>query len=213
MPKPTLYFQSSNEGALPSAQEELRWNEETEMGTVLTGDGNSTGIFLGALTNAQASDDFDIIITHDAEEPITGVKFYFQQTTNTRTGGSGFTSTDDALGAEADFNEMLSWGDASFDGESGTSVQDGMYLTFKDETEDQATCQLRTDYMDSLANAKPLTLSGRPGGTGTPDVINAFDGYSGGDYAWIKARLFVPESLEDAGKRQIALYTRLTYTF
>lgn len=213
MPKPTIYFQSSNAGALPTAQEELRWNEELEMGTVLTGDGNTTGIFLGALTNAQFSDDFDIIITHDAIEPITGVKFYFQQTTNTRTGGTGFTSTDDVLGAEADFNEMIAWGDSSFAGDPGTSVADGMYLTFKDEVEDPATCQLRTGYMDNLANAKALTLDGKPGGSGTPDVINAFNGYAGGDYAWVKARLFVPESLEDAGKRQLALYTRLTYTF
>lgn len=213
MAKPTIYFQASNSGALPAQQEELRWNDELEMGTVLTGDGLSTGIFMGALTNAQFSDDFDIIITHDAQEPITGVKFYFQPTTNVRTGGTGFTSSDDIIGADTDFNEMKTWGIDAFNGVAGTSTSDGMYLTFKDEAEDASTCQFRDGFMDELATSKALTLDGRPGGTGTADVINAFDGYSGGDYAWIKARLFVPESLEDAGKRQIALYTRLTYTF
>jgi hypothetical protein len=213
MAKPTIYFQGSNAGGLPSQQQELRWNYESEIGTVLTGDGNSTGIFMGALTNAQYSDDFDIIITHDAQEPITGVQFYFQPTTNVRTGGTGFTSSDDVDGANTDFEEMRQWGTDSFNAETGTSTVDGMYLIFKDETEDATNCQFRENYMDSLANSKPLTLDGKPNGTGTGDVINAFDGYSGGDYAWIKTRLFVPESLEDAGKRQIALYTRLTYTF
>jgi len=213
MAKPTIYFQASNAGDLPSQQEELRWNDEAEMGTVLTGDGNSTGIFMGALTNAQYSDDFDIIITHDAQEPITGVKFYYQPTTNVRTGGDGFTSTDDVQGATDDFNEMRKWGTDSYNTVEGTAAQDGMYLIFKDEDEDQNNCQFREGFMDELANAKALTTEGRPGGSGTEDSINAFDNYAGGDYAWIKARLFVPESLEDAGKRQLALYTRLTYTF
>jgi len=213
MAKPIIYFQSSDAGNLPTEQESLRWNEETEMGTVLTGDGNTTGIFLGALTNAQSSGEFDIIITHSATEAITGVKFYFQPTTNVRTGGTGFTSTDDTAGAQADFDEMKKWGDDSYAGESGTSAIDGMYLIYKDESESQIDDQFRTDWMDTLENARPLNNKGRPGGTGTEDVINPFDGYSGGDYAWIKTRLFVPESLEDAGKRQIALYTRITYTF
>jgi hypothetical protein len=140
-------------------------------------------------------------------------KFYFQPTTNVTTGGTGFTSTDDTLGAQADFDEMKKWGDDSYAGEAGTSTIDGMYLNFKDETESQLNGQFRTGFMDSLANAKPLDNTGRPGGTGTEDVINPFDGYSGGDYAWVRTRLFVPEALEDAGKRQIALYLRTTYTF
>jgi len=213
MSKPIIYFQSSDAGELPASQEELRWNEEAEMGTVLTGDGNTTGIFLGALTNAQSSGEFDIIISHNAEEAITGVKFYFQPTTNVRTGGTGFTSTDDTQGAEDDFNEMKKWGDDSYAGESGTSAIDGMYLIYKDEDETQVDCQFRTDFMDTLDNAKALTNEGRPGGSGTEDVIDPFDGYSGGDYAWIKTRLYVPEALEEAGKRQLALYTRVTYTF
>ena len=211
--KPTIYFQASNQGALPSSQTSFRWTEESEMGTVLTGDGNSTGIFLGALTNAQFSDEFDVIITHNATEPITGVKFYFQKTTNTRTGGSGFTSSDDLLGAEADFAELLGWGDKSFTSGPDTTEADGVYLIFKDEAESATNCQLRTNFMDTLAASKPLNNSGRPGGTGTEDVINAFNDYSGGDYAWIKTRLFVPEYIENAGKRQIAQIMRCTYTF
>lgn len=212
MSKPIIYFQSSNDGSTPSQQEELRWTEEDEMGTVLTGDGNSTGIFLGALTNAQSSGEFDVIITHSAEEPITGVKFYFQPTTNVRTDGTGFTSTDDAAGAQDDYDEMKKWGDDSKDEVSGSSAQDGMYLIFKDADEDQATDQFATDVMDTLENAKALNGDGLPGGSDT-DQIDAFDDYSGGDYAWIKLRLFVPEYLEDAGKRQLASVMRITYTY
>jgi len=213
MAKPIIYFQGSNAGAVPDSQESLRWTDEAELGTVLTGDGNTTGIFLGALTNAQSSGDFDIIISHSAEEPITGVKFYFQPTTNTRTGGSGFTHTDDAQGALDDFNEILKWGDDSKNNVTDSTPQDGMYLIYKDETEDQTNNQIATGYMDSLENARELNLDGKPGGSGTADVIDPFDGYAGGDYAWIKTRLYIPQYVEDAGKRQMALYMRLSYTF
>jgi len=213
MPRPTVYFQGSNAGSLPDQQEELRWTEEAEIGTILTGDGNTTGIFLGALTNAQSSGEFDVIITHDAEEPITNVKFYVQPTTNNRDGGTGYTSTADADGALADFEEMRQWGDDSYNNEAGTSAQDGLYLIYKDESDIADTCQFRTGFMDELANAKELNNLAKGGTTDPEDQITAFDGFSGSDYAWIKLRLFVPESLEDAGKRQFSLYTRITYTF
>ena len=213
MAKPIVYFQALNAGSLPTSRESFRWTEETEMGTVLTGDGLTTGVFLGNLTNAQSSGDFDVIITHNAVNEITGCKFYFQPTTNNRVGGTGFTSTADVNGATADFNELLTWGTDSFTGKPNTGVNDGMFLTFKNETRNPLTCQLRTGFMDSLEIAKALTNEGKGGVGGAEDTIQPFNGYNGSDYAHIKLNLSIPESLEDAGRRQGALFMRLTYSF
>jgi len=214
VPKPTLYFQNSDSGSLPTSQESNRWTEETEFGTVLTGDGNTTGLHLGALTNAQYSNEFDIILSHTAIEPITNVQFYFQPTTNVRTDGTGFTHTADSNGAQEDFNELLQWGDDSVAGIPDSSAHDGMYLIYKNEPENQGLQQLITGYMDSLSNARMINEDAKPNGTAiTADAIDSFNSYTGGDYAWIKTRLFVPQYLEDAGKRQYSLVVRLTYSF
>ena len=211
--KPIIYFQSTNNGALPSNRDSFRWTEETEMGTVLTGDGLTTGVFLGNLTNAQSSGDFDVVISHNAVNEITGVKFYFQPTTNNRSGGTGFTSTADTNGALADFNELVKWGTDSFTAKPNTGVNDGMFLIFKDETRNPISCQLRTGFMNSLEHAKALSNSGKGGVGGAEDTIQPFDGFSGSDYAHIKLNLSIPESLEDAGRRQGALFMRLVYSF
>lgn len=211
--KPILYFQGLNSGNMPTSRESFRWTTETELGTLLTGDGLTTGVFLGNLTNAQSSGDFDIIITHNAINEITGVKFYFQPTTNNRVGGTGFTSTSDVNGATADFEELKLWGKDAFDGKPNTGVNDGMFLTFKNETRTTLTCQLRTGFMDSLENAKPLTNKGKGGVGGAEDTIQPFDGYSGSDYAQIKLNLTIPEALEAAGRRQGALFMRIVYSF
>ena len=128
MAKPIIFFNGLNNGSLPSVRESFRWTQETELGTLLTGDGLTTGVFLGNLTNAQSSGDFDIIISHNAVNEITGVKFYFQPTTNNRVGGTGFTSTADVNGATTDFNELLSWGSDAFNGQPNTGVNDGMFF-------------------------------------------------------------------------------------
>lgn len=211
--KPILYFQGLNSGNMPTSRESFRWTTETELGTLLTGDGLTTGVFLGNLTNAQSSGDFDIIITHNAINEITGVKFYFQPTTNNRVGGTGFTSTSDVNGATADFEELKLWGKDAFDGKPNTGVNDGMFLTFKNETRTPLTCQLRTGFMDSLENAKPLTNKGKGGVGGAEDTIQPFDDYSGSDYAQIKLNLTIPEALEAAGRRQGALFMRIVYSF
>ena len=215
MPKPTIYFQGSNAGSLPANQTDLLWNDEVGgLGTTLTGDGNTVGIFLGALTNAQLSDDFDVIISHSAEEPVTGVQFYFQPTTNTRTGGTGFTSTDDVAGADADFAELVGWGDGYDNAVIDSAEADGLFCMFKDESEDRTIQALKTDNLDSLANSRSLDMSAKPGGGAEAvDSIASFNNYSGGDYAWIKLRLRAPQYIEDAGKRQVAFVCRLTYTF
>lgn len=211
--KPIVYFQGLNSGALPASRESFRWTEETELGTILTGDGLTTGAFLGNLTNAQSSGDFDIIISHNAINEITGCKFYFQPTTNNRTGGTGFTHAADTNGALEDFTELVQWGTDSYAGAINTGVNDGMYLTFKTETKAGLTGQLRTDFMDSLATAKPLTNAGKGGVGGAEDTIQPFDNYTGSDYAHIKLNLTIPESLENAGRRQGSLFLRLTYSF
>ena len=212
MAKPILYFQGTNAGSLPSTQEEFRWTEETELGTILTGDGLTTGINLGALTNAQSSGDFEIIISHNATQPVTGVKFYYQPTTNVRTGGEGFTHSDDSIGATSDFDEIRQWGTDSFNAVSGTSAIDGMYLKFVNETEDPLNCQFRDGFIDSLENSKQLNGNAKPGGQDTDQIV-AFNNFGGDDYARFSTRLFVPDSLEDPGKRQISLVCRLTYSF
>lgn len=213
MGKPQIYFQGLNSGNMPSNRESFRWTEETELGTLLTGDGLTTGVFLGNLTNAQSSGNFDVIISHNAINEITGVKFYFQPTTNNRVGGTGFTSTADVNGALADFNELKQWGKDAFDGLPNTGVNDGMFLIFKNETRTPLTCQLRTGFMDSLENAKPLTNAGKGGVGGAEDTIQPFNGFSGPDYAHIKLNLTIPESLENAGRRQGALFMRIVYSF
>ena len=47
MAKPIIYFQSSDAGSLPSAQESLRWNEELEMGTYIRTLSHNAGYTLG----------------------------------------------------------------------------------------------------------------------------------------------------------------------
>ena len=67
--------------------------------------------------------------------------------------------------------------------------------------------------MDSLENAKSLNNSGKGGVGGAEDTIQPFDNFSGADYTHIKLNLTIPESLEDAGRRQGALFMRLVYSF
>ena len=213
---PNIYFQGVDEsGDLPATQESLRWNEEAEIGTVLTGDGNTTGIFLGALTNAQVSDMYEIVISHDALEPVTNVQFYFQPTTNTRTGGTGFTHDANVTGAEDDFYELRDWGTDFDNGIEGSSEADGLYCMYYNESEDQRALQAFKDgYMDTLATARPLNYDAKPGhGAELVDSISSFNGYGGGDYARLKLRLKAPQYITEAGKRQAAFVCRLTYTF
>jgi len=213
MSKPTIYFQSLNSGAFPSKQESFRWTEETELGTKLTGDDTaaSVGIHLGALTNLSSSNEFGVIISHSATNPITGVKFYFQPTTNVRTNGTGFTSSADAAGAQTDFDELLKWGDDA-------DTTEGM--TIKQWHEADYTL-LKTGVADELANAIPLSNYGKFKDTidnegdsddGEKDWIEPFADYVSNDAAGVKLQLNVPD-IEDAGIRQMALYTRIVYTF
>ena len=213
MAKPTLFFQGLNSGSIPVNRESFRWTEETELGTILTGDGLTTGAFLGNLTNAQSSGDFDVIISHNAVNEVTGCKFYFQPTNNNRIGGTGFTHPADTNGALDDFNELVQWGTDSYAGAINTGVNDGMYLTFNGETKEALTCQLRNGFMDELATAKPLSNLGKGGIGGAPDSIQPFNNFEGADYAHVKLNLSIPESLEDAGRRQGAFFIRITYSF
>lgn len=213
MAKPIVYFQGSNAGVLPASRESFRWTEETELGSVLSCSNGTVGINLGSLTNNQSSSLFDIIISHNAIEPITNVKFYFGLATTDRAGQTGFTSTADQLGIEADFAELRKWGTDSFNNTVGSGPSDGLFLTFKNETVDKINCQFRDGFMDELATAKPLTDAGKGASGGSPDSILPFNNFAGPDYAWLKLNVFVPENEDSAGKRQISLVSRVTYSF
>ena len=218
MAKPIIYFQGWNGTDLPTGQETDRFTEETELGTKLTGSGNAkVGIFLGALTNLSSSTEFNILMTHSAENPITGVKFYFQPTTNDRAGGNGFTHTDDIQGAQDDFDEIRGWGD----NDDGTGNNYG--LTFKRQFDGDVTL-MKTDVMDSLANSLELdnngkfsSDSGRAGDSANDkkDFVEPWDDsnkYIHNTAAAITLQLNVPD-IEDAGVRQSALWIRLSYTY
>lgn len=235
MAKPTLFFKAYDATTLITGYGDLGlrnenlWTDLAGFGSKLTGSVDSSiGINLGDVTNLSESGWFGICITHDAINPLTNVMFYFQPTTNERfksdnilgTEPPGFTHSG-VSGAADDFTEIIKWGD-----EGNNSA--GMYMQFYHQNNTiQSTDVLKTGIMDSLANKKQLTNDGRfgPGFTkyGVTDptygesVINPHpqdtaSQYISGDAAVLRVNLSVPD-IEEAGIRQISLYSRITYTF
>ena len=224
--KPTIYWQKAQIGDLPpgdtSNRAKDRWTEETEFGTVLRGDGLTTGIYLGSLTNGSSSDEFSIVVSHNALNEVTNCKFYFQPTTNVRTGGVGFTHTDDAAGALLDFDEMKGWGNKQKDLDDAlpTGEEGGLFLypTFaKPATGTTSGWVLRSGNMEDVTTSKDVDdtfyYNATPFGTPTPGSIQPFLNYTSSDALFVTSKLIVPNSLEVAGARQNSIVLRLVYTF
>jgi len=236
MAKPTIYWQGMNDGALPTTQDSFLWNREpdadntTHLGTKFVGDvdNSSVGLDLGAMTNLQEGEDFPLIITHSATEPITNVQFYYTVSTNIRGTATGFANEDDAgadgmTGAEKDFEELRAWGDGKItaDGDPVVDNNDykyGMRLRFWGEVD---PTPMSTGAMDELANSKLLNNDGKWAGSvgsagnsqsGEEAWIEPWSDYVSNDAAAIKTSLSIPD-LDAAGIRNAAITCRLTYTF
>jgi len=226
MAKPTIYWQKPQLGGMPPGNTATRtvdrYTEEAEYGTELRGAGGDIGLFLGSLTNGSTSDDFGLVISHDALNEVTNCKLYFQPTTVDRVGGVGFTNTPDPDGGLADFEELKTWGNKQQDldaalpsGESG-----GLFLYPSSNPPALGTeggWVLSGTNMESVATSKDVDDSfyynglnsvGAPVGT-----IQPFVDYVSSDALFLTTRIIVPLSLELAGARQAAITLRLTYTF
>jgi len=233
MAKPIIYWSGLDNGAAPVNQDDFQYNKEpdtnntTHIGTKLVGDSTaaSVGLDLGAMTNLQEGDDFPILMSHSAIEPITNVQFYFQPTTNVRTGGTGFANEDDAdsTGAQKDFEELIAWGDGKILPTDTTAVDNsvykyGMRLRFWNDVD---PVPLSTNVMDALDNSTILTNNGKFGGgfgaVGNSDAgeetwIEPWQDFISNDCAALKLSLSIPD-VEQAGIRQSSLVCRLTYVF
>ena len=218
MAKPVVYFQNWDGTTFPARQEEKRYTEEAEAGVKLTGSTKAkVGLDLGALTNLSSSAEFNILISHNAINPVTNVKFYFQPSNNDRGEAKGFTHTTGASSAdnaELDFKELVKWGDD----DPGAGQNYGLTLKEHHDTQVQL---LKTGKLDSLANCATLTNKGKFNGastsvgnsiSGQEATIEPFTNYKSNDAASVKIQLNIPD-IEDAGIRQYAFVTRLTYTF
>lgn len=226
MAKPVIFWQKSQIGGLPpgdtTSRTKDRWTEEAEYGTELRGAGGDIGLFLGSLTNGSTSEDFSLVISHDALNEVTNCKLYFQPTTVNRVGGIGFTNAADATGALADFEELKTWGNAQRDLDLGlpTGESGGLFLYPSAAVPAlgfEGEWVLAGNNMESVATAKDVDdsfyyngLNGVGAPTGT---IQPFNDYVSADALFLTTRIIVPLSLEEAGARQCAITLRLTYTF
>jgi len=225
-----------NGDELPTEQDSYLWNKEpdadntTHLGTKFVGDEDaaSVGLDLGAMTNLQEGDDFPLLITHSAEEPITNVQFYYTVSTNVRGDATGFANEDDddadgQKGVEKDFNELRAWGDGKIT-EDGDVVVDnddyhyGIRVRYWHELD---PTDMRTGTLDELDNSKMLTNDGKwkndintsgDSPDGETSWIEPWSDYLSNDCACVKTSLSIPD-IEAAGVRSAALTMRLTYTF
>ena len=228
MARPTIYFQGMNGDDTPSNQDDMLWNKEpdsnndTHIGTKFVGDTDnaSVGLDLGAMTNLQEGEDFPIVISHTATEPITNCQFYFALSNNVRGDATGFAneSDDDRSGQDKDFGEIRAWGDGKTE-EDGDVVVDnndylyGMRIRFWNETDPTF---MATEQMDALDYSKMLDNNGKwkdkvgdPGDSpdGEESWVEPFEDYVSNDCAAIKLSLSIPD-IENAGYRQIAMVFR-----
>lgn len=237
MSKPIISWQGLDNDALATVQEDFHYNKEpdvdntTHLGTKFVGDVDnaSVGLDLGAMTNLQEGDEFPLIISHSATEPITNVQFYFTVSTNVRGDATGFANESDGTadgltGAEKDFAELVAWGDGKINADDTAATVDnslylyGMRIRYWNEID---PTPMATDVMNELAFSKLLTndgkFAGALGNAGTsPDGEEAWvepwvDSVSN-DAVALKLSLSIPD-IEAAGLRNCALTMRLTYTF
>jgi len=235
MSKPIIYWQSMNGDETPTEQDSFLWNKEpdadntTHLGTKFVGDADnaSVGLDLGAMTNLQEGDDFPLLVSHTATEPVTNVQFYYTVSTNVRGDATGFANEDEADGSrdgvDKDFGELVAWGDGKLT-EDGDVVVDnddylyGMRLRFWNEVD---PTPLATDVMDKLDSSKLLNNDGKWAGSvgtagnspsGEEAWIEPWTDYLSNDAAVLKTSLSIPD-IEAAGIRSVALTMRLTYTF
>jgi hypothetical protein len=226
MSSPTVYWQAPQSGNIPpgdiSNRNQNRWTEEAEFGTELRGAGGDIGLFLGSLTNGTTSDDFGLVVSHDALNEVTNCKVYFQPTTVDRVGGVGFTHTPDEAGAQADFDELKTWGDKQKDlddalpsGESGGLFLYPMFAVPPLNTESEWA--LRNGNMESVATAKDVDdtfyYNGINNVGANVGTIQPFVDFVSADALFLTTKIIVPESLETAGARQASIVLRFTYTF
>ena len=233
MSKPTIYWSSMNGDELPSNQDDCLWNREpdadntTHLGTKFVGDEDaaSVGLDLGAMTNLQEGDDFLLLISHTAEEPITNVQFYYTVSTNVRGDATGFANEDDddRSGVDKDFGEIRAWGDGKLTEDGDVLVDNddylyGMRIRFDAEVDPTF---MATDQLDALESSKILTNDGKWSGAvgtkgdspeGEESWIEPFSDYVSNDAAVVQTSLSIPD-IENAGVRSVALTMRLTYTF
>ena len=236
MAKPQIFWQGMDSGALPTTQDDFHWNKEpdatntTHLGTKFVGDAvdASVGLDLGAMTNLQEGEDFQLMISHSAIQPITNVQFYYAVSTNVRGDATGFANEDDLgvgglTGAEQDFQELRAWGDGKLE-ETGAVLVDnssykyGMRLRFWNEVD---PTPMSTGVMDELAFSKMLSNDAKWAGavnsigtspTGQENWIEPWTDYISNDVAVINTSLSIPD-IEAAGIRNCALVCRLTYVF
>ena len=236
MAKPSIFWQAMDNGSLPSTQDDFHWNKEpdaantTHVGTKFVGDdvAASVGLDLGAMTNLQVGDEFPLVISHSATEPITNCQFYYTVSTNVRGDATGFANEDDLdpsgqSGLEKDWYELRAWGDGAISADESPIVDNSTYLygmRIRYDAELDPT-PFSTGVMDELANSKILTndakWSGSVGAVGTSGLgeeswIEPWVNYISNDCAVIRTSLSIPD-IEAAGVRSIALTLRLTYTF
>ena len=239
MAKPTIYWSGLDNGSLPSTQEDFQYNKEpdgtntTHLGTKFVGDATaaSVGLDLGAMTNLQEGDDFPLLITHSAIEPITNVQFYYGLSNNVRGNATGFANEDDVTlptsgqtGAEKDFEELKAWGDGKITAADATPTVDnslygyGMRIRYWNELD---PTPMATGTLDELANSKMLDNTGKFGGsfggTGTSPAgeeawIEPFNNFISNDCAAVNLSLSIPD-VENAGIRNCSLVCRITYTW
>jgi len=233
MSKPTIYWSGMSNGELPAEQFNNLWNKEpdadndTHLGTKFVGDEDeaSIGLDFGPMTNLQEGEDFGLIITHTAEEPITNVQFYYAVSQNVRGDATGFANEDDdeRTGAEKDFGEIRAWGDGKIT-EDGDVLYDnndykyGARLRFDNELDPTFMC---TGQLDVLENSKLLTNDGKWSGSvgekgtspdGEESWIEPFSDFISNDAAVVSTSLSIPD-IENAGVRGTSLVMRITYTF
>ena len=233
--RPTIYWQSMNGDDLPSEQDSYLWNKEpdsdntTHVGTKFVGDADnaSVGLDLGAMTNLQEGDEFPILISHTATEPVTNCQFYFVPSANDRGDETGFANEDESDGSKSglqkDFEEIQAWGDGKLTADGDVLVDNddylyGMRVRFWHEVD---PTYMATDQMDTLAYSKKLSNNGKFKDTttdagdspsGEETWIEPYSDYVSNDCAALKLSLSIPD-IEFAGLRNLGFIFRCTYVF
>jgi len=238
MGKPIISWSGLVNGGFPSNQNDYQYNKLpvtgnlTHLGTKLVGSSESSiGLDLGSMTNLQEGDEYGIIITHSASEPITNTQFYFATTQNIRTGATGFANEDDPTyptsgksGAMKDYEELVAWGDGRIraidttPSVDNTVLKNGLRMRL---WHDLTPTPMSTKVLDTLENSKMLSNTGKFSGdistagnsvAGKESWIEPFKDFVSNDAAGIKLSLKIPD-VEQAGVRQVGLVLRITYTY
>lgn len=143
----------------------------------------STPYDFGDVANGAQSSALSLYIRHDGANPITSCGFFIAAY-----GGSGY---DGNAGVNADYDEIIGWGD---DDEGLQIGQDGAAPSY-------VSC--KTNSGDTSDNAIALT---------TDSGVNEAPDMNAGSEAYIKARVSVPAAEATAGVRYAQLHMKFSYT-